>query len=63
MSLTFPGAFSLLHPALPNTAHSTMFRKVFFMTIVGLVALTASAKQGDGVDLDPEEKLVCVVGW
>jgi hypothetical protein len=37
-----------------------MFRKFFLMTVVGLVALTASAKQGDGVDLDPEEKLVGV---
>ncbi|GAB5029510.1 fk506-binding protein 2 [Nannochloropsis oceanica] len=34
-----------------------MYRKVFFITIVALVALTASAKQGDGVDLDPEEKV------
>ena len=64
MSLTFPAAFSLLHPTPPeHSTHSTMFRKVFFMTIVGLVALTASAKQGDGVDLDPEEKLVSVVWW
>lgn len=38
-----------------------MFRKFFLTTVVGLVALTVSAKQGDGVDLDPEEKLVCVV--
>lgn len=35
-----------------------MFRRFFIMTVVGLVALTASAKQGDGIDLDPEEKLV-----
>lgn len=40
-----------------------MSRKVFFMAVVGLVALTASAKQGDGVDLDPEEKVVSVVWW
>jgi len=59
--LTSIGPF--LPPTHRRQHQSTMYRKVFFMTIVALVALTASAKQGDGVDLDPEEKVVSVVWW
>ncbi|EKU22123.1 peptidyl-prolyl cis-trans isomerase fkbp2-like protein [Nannochloropsis gaditana CCMP526] len=34
-----------------------MLRRLFFLTLSAVVVLTASAKQGDGVDLDPNEKL------
>lgn len=35
-----------------------MLRRLFFLTLSAVVVLTASAKEGDGVDLDPNEKLV-----